>query len=467
MTEASGFRALPPVHALLADPHLAPWVARWGRRRVRAVVAEELRRWRVRIREGAAPPSPTVLAAALAEAVARAARPRLRRVVNATGVVLHTGLGRAPLAPEAVAALGEAAGYCNLELDLDTGTRGDRSDLVQGLLRELVGAEAALVVNNNAGAVLLALAALARGREVVVARGELVEIGGGFRLPEVLAESGARLREVGTTNRTHLRDYEEAVGPETALLLRVHQSNFRMVGFTAQPSVSALADLARRRGLVLLCDLGSGHLDGAVRLPPGAEEPGVRATLAEGADLVAFSGDKLLGGPQAGVLVGRADLVRRLARHPLYRALRVDKLILAALAATLELYAAGRPGDVPAVAMLARGPEELAARAEALARALRTALGERAAVAVRPESSAAGGGALAAVDLPTRVVAVAPRGPSAQALHASLRRGEPPVVARVRGDELLLDPRTLTDADLEALPALVAAAFADAAEEAG
>jgi L-seryl-tRNA(Ser) seleniumtransferase len=257
------------------------------------------------------------------------------------------------------------------------------------------------------------------------------------------------------------------VGPETALLLRVHQSNFRMVGFTAQPSVSALADLARRRGLVLLCDLGSGHLDGAVRLPPGAEEPGVRATLAEGADLVAFSGDKLLGGPQAGVLVGRADLVRRLARHPLYRALRVDKLILAALAATLELYAAGRPGDVPAVAMLARGPEELAARAEALARALRTALGERAAVAVRPESSAAGGGALAAVDLPTRVVAVAPRGPSAQALHASLRRGEPPVVARVRGDELLLDPRTLTDADLDALPALVAAAFADAAEEAG
>ena len=260
-------------------------------------------------------------------------RPSLRRVLNATGVIVHTNLGRAPLAPEALARVQDAArGYSNLELDLDEGERGSRQDHVAALLRRLTGAESALVVNNNAAAVLLALAALAEGREVVVSRGELLEIGDGFRIPEVLARSGARLVEVGTTNRTRAADYERAIGPETALVLRVHQSNFRVVGFTELPKLAEVAAVAHRHELPLVDDLGSGALGDV----PG--EPSARESLAAGADLVCFSGDKLLGGPQAGIAVGRADLVERLRRHPLQRAVRVDKLSLAALEGTLQLH---------------------------------------------------------------------------------------------------------------------------------
>jgi L-seryl-tRNA(Ser) seleniumtransferase len=275
---------------------------------------------------------PGDLAAQLQAELSTARAPRLRRVINATGVIVHTNLGRAPLAEAALDRVREIAhGYSNLEYDLAAGGRGSRQDHVAGILRRLTGAEAALVVNNNAAAVMLALAALAEGREVLVSRGELIEIGDGFRIPDVLERSGARLREVGTTNRTRAADYEAAIGPETAVLLRVHQSNFRVVGFTAQPSLRELADVAHRHGLPLVDDLGSGALVDV------GDEPTARASLAAGADLVSFSGDKLLGGPQGGIVVGRADLVEKLRRHPLQRALRADKLTLAALEGTLAL----------------------------------------------------------------------------------------------------------------------------------
>src|SRR5207248_611930 len=325
----------------------------------RAVLA----RAREEIRAGA---DPGDLAARLNDELRAARTPSLRRVLNATGVIVHTNLGRAPLAAEAIAHVVEAArGYSNLELDLRDGVRGSRQDHVAPILRRLTGAEAAIVVNNNAAALLLALAALAEDREVIVSRGELIEIGDGFRIPDVLARSGARLVEVGTTNRTRAADYEAAVGPGTALLLRVHQSNFRVVGFAEQPRLDELAAVARRHDLPLVDDLGSGVLAGT-RLLQGESEPSARESLAGGADLVCFSGDKLLGGPQAGIVVGRAELVERLRRHPLHRAVRADKLTLAALEGTLRVYL-DAPERIPVLRMLREDVETVRARAERLA----------------------------------------------------------------------------------------------------
>jgi L-seryl-tRNA(Ser) seleniumtransferase len=355
--------------------------------------------------------------------------PRLQRVINATGVIVHTNLGRAPLAAAALEQVVEAArGYSNLEYDLGAGARGSRQTHVAGLLRRLTGAEASLVVNNNAAAVLLALAALAEGREVLVSRGELIEIGDGFRIPDVLARSGAQLHEVGTTNRTRASDYEQAVGPETAVLLRVHQSNFRVVGFTELPSVEELSRVARRHQLVLVDDLGSGALVDV------GDEPTARASLAAGADLVCFSGDKLLGGPQAGVIVGRADLVERLRRHPLQRALRADKLTLAALEGTLRL-ALDAPDEVPVLRMLREPPESVRTRAERLA----TLVGGD----VEETVARAGGGALPLAELPSYACAVE------EQLAGPLRAGERPVIGIVRDGRLLLDCRTLTDGDVD------------------
>src|SRR5256714_11368206 len=304
---------------------------------------------------------PGDLGAQLTNELSAARAPQLRRVINATGVIVHTNLGRAPLAEAALDRIHEIArGYSNLEYDVAAGGRGSRQEHVAGLLRRLTGAEAALVVNNNAAAVMLALAALAEGGEVLVSRGELIEIGDGFRIPDVLERSGARLREVGTTNRTRAADYETAIGPETAVLLRVHQSNFRVVGFTAQPSLRELADVAHRHGLPLVDDLGSGAL------VDFSDEPTARASLAAGSDLVFFSGDKLLGGPQAGIVVGRADLVEKLRRHPLQRALRADKLTLAALEGTLELVI-DAPERIPVLRMLRQEATVVRARAERLA----------------------------------------------------------------------------------------------------
>jgi L-seryl-tRNA(Ser) seleniumtransferase len=380
---------------------------------------------REEIRAGA---DPGDLGERLADALAAARRPALRRVLNATGVLVHTNLGRAPLAAAALERVRDAAGYSNLEYDLSSGSRGSRQDHLGPLLRRLTGADAAIVVNNNAAAVLLALAALAEGREVVVSRGELIEIGDGFRIPDVLARSGARLVEVGTTNRTRAADYECAIGPETALLLRVHQSNFRVVGFAEQPRLEELAAVAGRHRLPLVDDLGSGALVAVEDEPTPAE------ALAAGADLVCFSGDKLLGGPQAGIVAGSADLVEKLRRHPLHRALRPDKLTLAALEGTLGLFL-DRPEEVPVVRMLREPADLVQARAQRLAAATGGAVEETVA--------RAGGGALPLVGLPSFACAVE------EELAAALRAHDPPVVAVVREGRTLLDCRTLTDSEAD------------------
>ena len=368
-------------------------------------------------------------------AAARGAR--LRRAINATGVIIHTNLGRAPLAREALERVSAVAGgYSNLEYDLGEGGRGSRQDHAAPILRRLTGAEAALIVNNNAAAVLLALAALAEGREVLVSRGELIEIGDGFRIPDVLARSGARLREVGTTNRTRAGDYDRAIGPETALLLRVHQSNFRVVGFTEQPRLADLVRVARAHGLPLVDDLGSGALFASSSLLLG-DEPTARESLEAGADLVCFSGDKLLGGPQAGIIVGRAELVEQLRRHPLQRALRADKLTLAALEATLALYLdpelAAR--EVPVLRMLAEPPDTVRARAQRLA----SLVGGD----VEPTVGRVGGGALPLNELPSFACAVE------EELAPRLRDTEPPVIGVVRDGRCLLDCRTIADDEVD------------------
>jgi L-seryl-tRNA(Ser) seleniumtransferase len=374
------------------------------------------------------------LASAAAERLARMTRPSLRRVVNATGVVLHTNLGRAPLAPAAVAQVSEAAaGYSNLEYDLESGERGSRGAHVDGLLCELSGAEAALAVNNNAAAVMLALAALAGDGEVLVSRGELVEIGGSFRIPEILAHSGATLVEVGTTNRTRVDDYAAAIGERTTAILRVHQSNFRIVGFAEQPQAAELAALARERGIAMVDDLGSGAL-GEVH-----GEPTVRAAVAAGADLVCCSGDKLLGGPQAGILCGRAEAVERCRRHPLARAMRLDKLQLAALEATLRLHRDEGPATLPALAMIDAPERELRLRAETMAQSIGPS------AAVGRASGAPGGGSLADVSLEGPACWVDPGEAGADALLARLRENEPPVIARIVDDQVVLDPRTMND----------------------
>jgi L-seryl-tRNA(Ser) seleniumtransferase len=388
---------------------------------------------REEIRAGAEPGD---LTSRLRDELSSARRPRLRRVLNATGVIVHTNLGRAPLAAEAIARVEEVArGYSNLEYDLTAGARGSRQDHVADILRRLTGAEAALVVNNNAAAILLALAALAEGREVLVSRGELIEIGDGFRIPDVLARSGARLREVGTTNRTRAADYERAIGADTALILRVHQSNFRVVGFTELPSLSQLAAVARRHELPLVDDLGSGVL---LEL---ADEPSAKESLAAGADLVTFSGDKLLGGPQAGIVVGRAELVERLRRHPLQRALRADKLTLAALEGTLALYL-DAPERIPVLRMLR--DDAVQARAERLASLTGGAVAETVA--------RVGGGALPLAELPSFACALE------EELAVPLRSAEPPVVGIIRDGTLLLDCRTLADDDVSEVADAVAAA---------
>jgi L-seryl-tRNA(Ser) seleniumtransferase len=389
---------------------------------------------------------PGDLQARLEEELGEARAARLRRALNATGVIVHTNLGRAPLAEAALERVHEVGrGYSNLEYDLSAGTRGSRQDHVAGILRKLTGAEAALVVNNNAAAVLLALAALAEGRDVLVSRGELIEIGDGFRIPDVLARSGARLVEVGTTNRTRAADYEKAIGAETAVLLRVHQSNFRLVGFTELPSVADLAKVAQRHELPLVDDLGSGSLRPSNNLLL-SEEPSVRESLEAGADLVCFSGDKLLGGPQAGIVVGRAELVERLRRHPLQRAVRADKLTLAALEGTLALYLDPERAiaEIPVLRMAAEPADAVKARAERLAGLVEGEIEETVA--------RIGGGALPLAELPSFACAVE------EELAGRLRAGEPPVIGVIRDGRLLLDCRTLTDTEAEEVATAVMSA---------
>jgi L-seryl-tRNA(Ser) seleniumtransferase len=390
---------------------------------------------------------------------AEALRYRLRRTINATGIVVHTNLGRSLLAEPAVENLRQVAGrYSNLEYDLARGRRGLRYTAVHDILCEITGAEAAMVVNNNAAAVLLCLETLATGREVIVSRGELVEIGGSFRIPDVMAKSGAILREVGTTNRTHPRDYQNAIGPDTALLLKVHTSNYAMVGFTAEVPLAEMVALGGQHGIPVMNDLGSGNfMDLAPFGLPG--EPTVQQTVATGVDLVTFSGDKLLGGPQAGIILGRSDLVAKIRQNPINRALRIDKLTLAALEATLHLYRDPEQAvaRIPTLRMLTASIAHLDARAHALAARIEAASIPGLKIIVLDAASKAGGGALPLLNLATRCVGLRTEAMSVDALERALRHNDPPIIGRIENDTLLLDVRTLADDELP----LIASALAN------
>lgn len=385
------------------------------------------------------------------ERVVKKTRPHLRRVINATGIVLHTNLGRAVLAQEAVRAVSEAAGrYSNLELDLGTGERGTRYSHVEDLLCRLTGAEAGLVVNNNAAAVLLVLSALAKERPVIVSRGQLVEIGGSFRIPDVMKQSGAILVEVGATNKTHLRDYEQAIAEDTAMLLKVHTSNYKIIGFAGEVSASDLVKLGRAKGIPVYEDLGSGVLVDFSRFGI-AHEPTVRESVEAGVDIVTCSGDKLFGGPQGGIIVGRQELIGKIKKHPLTRALRVDKFTLAAMEATLRLYfdEDNAVEKIPTLAMITMSKDELHRRAQTLAAEITAKVGANCEVEIVEGYSQVGGGALPEENIPTFLVSVNPPKLGVNQLEEKLRYMEPPVLARIQKDRLLLDPRTLLEGDVE------------------
>ncbi|WP_305045558.1 L-seryl-tRNA(Sec) selenium transferase [Geoalkalibacter sp.] len=451
-------RELPSVDRLLHHPLLVGLAERCPPVLVKEAVQQAVAARRSRILAAQAPLSAEELAEdALAAEAARLAlarlAPNLRPVINATGTLLHTNLGRAPLAETALEAISATArGYSNLELNLESGQRGHRHDHVEELLCRLSGAEAAAVVNNNAGAVYLALAALAQGKEGIVSRGELVEIGGAFRVPEVMAASGVRLVEVGATNKTHLRDYENAIGEHTGLLMKVHTSNYRILGFTAQVSGAELADLGRRRGIPVMEDLGSGMLFDLsdYGLP---REPTVAEAVAAGLDVVTFSGDKLLGGPQAGIILGRRALMEKIRKHPMARALRMDKLTLAALEATLRLYLdpAKALREVPVLAMLAVSAQELRARGDSLKERAVSLLGDAVDITVIEAPATVGGGALPLTQLAGSALALRPRNCSLDELAARLRRHTPPVMARIHDEQLLLNLRTVRPDEEEPL----------------
>jgi len=450
-------RGLPSVDAVLTALEGDPALEALPHARRANAAREALARERQRLLASAGGAAAASLAPRDAGALAREARAALTRagafsltrVINATGVVLHTNLGRALLSSLAVERLGVVAGaYSNLEMDIAKKERGSRYSHVDAQLRRLTGAEGSLVVNNCASAVLLALETLARGKEVIVSRGELIEIGGEFRIPDIMRRSGAVLREVGATNRTHLKDYASAIGPETGLLLKVHTSNYRVVGFTAAVSSRELVELGRERGIPVMEDLGSGSfLD--LRPYGFPYEPTVPEVVASGVDLVSFSGDKLLGGPQAGIVVGRAAAIERLAKNPLNRALRIDKFTIAALEATLYAYEAGDALEtIPTLRLLTEPLTRIRGRARALLRRLSAETQRRLGAALIETTSQVGGGALPTVELPTVALALGGAGRAPQDLDEALRAAQPPVLGRVADDRLLLDLRTILPADL-------------------
>jgi L-seryl-tRNA(Ser) seleniumtransferase len=436
MTPANDLRLLPSVDQLIRLPEVSEWIACFGRPLTVQAIRSSLEEARTGYSgEGAVPTNESLLERAH-DLIRATTTPTLRTVINATGVVLHTNLGRAPLSRAALQALQEVAiGYSTLEYELEAGRRGSRAVHAEGLLKQITGAEAALVVNNNASAVLLILTSLARRRAVLIARSQLIEIGGGFRIPDVMKQSGARLVEVGTTNRVHLSDFEGAVqeGP-VALILRAHRSNFQIVGFTSEPALGEIVSVAHRAGIPVVDDLGSGSfLD--TELYGLGHEPTVQESLAAGADLVCFSGDKLLGGPQAGIIAGRAALIARLKKHPLARALRADKLCLAALSATLLHYAKDEAErEIPVWQMISAPVESLRDRVERWIELL--GQGEKIA-----GQSTVGGGSLPEEILPTCLAAFRARSPNR--MLARLRLCDPPIIARLQDDRLVLDPRTV------------------------
>jgi L-seryl-tRNA(Ser) seleniumtransferase len=445
------YRKLPSVDELLHNPALASIVATEGQAAVTDAARAVLTRLRAEIAAARLDAAAVDLAlSGISDAVERQVRQSLsyslRPVINATGVILHTNLGRAPLAASALEHIGDASsGYSNLEFDVETGERGNRDVHVDRLFRKLLDAHvgtaaiSTIVVNNNAAAVLLALNTLAEGGEVIVSRGELVEIGGSFRIPDVMSKSSATLREVGTTNRTRVADYENAINEKTRLLLRVHRSNFQITGFTEQPAIEELAALARARNIPLMDDLGSGALFDLSSIGVSGE-PGVLDILQAGADVVSYSGDKLLGGPQAGILSGRADLIARMRANSLFRALRVDKLTYAALEATLLAYVKHNHDAIPALRMMRLSKEEIGQRTETVAVKVRSSV---LTVEIIDGESVIGGGAAPSAVLPTRLLAVTRAGLSADEISARLRASEPPVIARVEEGRVLLDLRTV------------------------
>ncbi|MCX8006980.1 MAG: L-seryl-tRNA(Sec) selenium transferase [Coriobacteriia bacterium] len=453
-------RALPKVDRLLERDDLRALAEVHPRVLVADAVRETLDALREEIRAGGEPDvsehAVAVRAAALAE---RKARRSLRRVINATGIVVHTNLGRSCLAREAVEAVAEVSGaYSTLEYDVEAGERGSRHAHVEELICRLTGAEAAMAVNNNAAAVLLSLAGLARGKRAIVSRGQLVEIGGSFRVPDVMRESGATMVEVGTTNKTHLRDYESAITPDTGLLLKVHTSNYRVVGFTQEVSLEELVELGARHGIPVMEDQGSGVLVDLREwgLP---YEPTIGESVAAGADVVTCSGDKLLGGPQAGIIAGKWHVVQTLKKHPMARAVRLDKMTLAALEVTLRLYLDPERArrEIPTLRMLSASAGEIRERAERLVDRIVESCGDSYAVGTAEDVSRAGGGALPMADIPTVVTAVVPARGSVSELEARLRCAEPPIVARISEDRLLIDPRTLLPGDEDAIVAALRA----------
>ena len=450
-------RKIPKVDELLATQEVKKLLKTYPNEVVREGIRNGLERLRQAILSASKPgdmPEETFtlprLLPLFKEEIAKQVSPHLRRAINATGVVIHTNLGRSPLSERALRAVEEVSkGYSNLEYDLVKGTRGSRYSHVEEILLRLSGAEGGIVVNNNAGAVLLTLNTLAQGKEVIVSRGELVEIGGAFRIPDVMARSGAILREVGTTNRTHLRDYEDAVGENTALLLKVHTSNYRVVGFAAEVGLEELVQLGRKYNRPVMNDLGSGCLIDLSAY--GLEkEPTVQEAVQTGADVVTFSGDKLLGGPQAGIILGKKELIDGIKGNPLNRALRIDKLTLAALESTLIAYLSegGAIQEIPTLRMLTIPLAELRKQAKRLERLLKQETGGASIDLIR-ETSRVGGGALPLQDLPTWAVAVTPHRGSADALEATLRNQNPPIIARISDDQLILDPRTIQADELK------------------
>lgn len=439
-------RQLPSVDTLLQRPEFAPAVAQYGRQVAVTALRLVLDGLRAAIRQGEAPDVSAEAVAGLAWAHLRQqSLLSIRPAINATGVIIHTALGRAVLsqaAQEAIAAV--MRGYCTLQIDLGSGGRGHRDEHIEGLLRQLTGCEAATTVNNNAAATMLILNTLAQGKEVIVARGQLVEIGGAFRMPEVMAMSGCVLREVGTTNKTHLRDYAAAIGENTGAILRVHHSNYRIIGFAQEPGIRELCELGQKHGVPVIDDLGSGALLPMEQFGLG-HEPMIQESIRAGADVVCCSGDKLLGAPQAGVIVGKTEWIGRIRRNPLARALRTDKLTAAGLEATLRLFL--NPERLrethPLYRALSLTPEEVGARAEAVGQKLQAAVGDAVAWEIRPASSQVGSGSLPEEMLPTRVLALRPRDGSAEHLAGSLRQQEPPLVTRIQNDAVLLDFRTV------------------------